>query len=199
MRNSRKGRRHSALSAIDIAICRCLSRDARMPVSNIASELGIAESTVRGRLNRLVSEGIVQFAAVIDPINLGYSVWVWIGLQVELSRTRKVAKQLADIPEIYFVGIATGGEFEIVLSAIFRSTDELGEFLMDRLPRIKGILKSSTYQYISFTKRELNLPPLPNEQFKRSSRARTSIYSSRDKPARRTSKRLKASSPSTPG
>src|SRR5579864_4546173 len=61
-----------------------------MAVSSIASEMGIPESTVRGRLNRLVSQGIVQFAAIIDPLNLGYSVWVWIGLQVELSRTRKV-------------------------------------------------------------------------------------------------------------
>jgi len=170
-----------------------------MAVSSIASEMGIPESTVRGRLNRLVSQGIVQFAAIIDPLNLGYSVWVWIGLQVELSRTRKVAEQLAEFPEIYFVGIATGGEFEIVLSAIFRSTEELGEFLMDRLPRIKGILKSSTYQYISFTKRQLNLPPPPIEQFERKGRTRTLTHSGRGKrPIRRMSKRLLTSSPRTP-
>jgi Lrp/AsnC family transcriptional regulator, regulator for asnA, asnC and gidA len=131
-----------------------------MPVSGIAAELGIPESTVRGRLNRLVDDGIIQFAAVMDPLNLGYSVWVWIGLHVELSRVRNVAERLAQFSEVYFVGMTTGG-YEIVLSAIFRTTDELGHFLMNRLPKIRGILKSSTHQYISFTKRQLNLPPLP--------------------------------------
>jgi Lrp/AsnC family transcriptional regulator for asnA, asnC and gidA len=148
------------LTATDIAIVECLSRDARMAVSSIADALKLPASTVRHRLNRLVRNEILQFAAVTDPLKLGYPVWVLIGLHVELERVRNVADRLAVFDEVYFIGIATGG-YEIILSAIFRSTDELANFLINRLPKIPGIIKASTYQYLAFTKRQMNLPPLP--------------------------------------
>jgi Lrp/AsnC family transcriptional regulator for asnA, asnC and gidA len=133
-----------------------------MAVSNIADELKIPASTVRHRLNRLVDNEILQFAAVTDPLKLGYPVWVLIGLHVELERVRNIADRLAVFSEVYFVGIATGG-YEIILSAIFRSTDELADFLINRMPTIPGIIKASTYQYLAFTKRQMNLPPLPTQ------------------------------------
>jgi Lrp/AsnC family transcriptional regulator, regulator for asnA, asnC and gidA len=159
--------REHGLTEADVAIIECLSRDARMSVSRIAQKLKIPESTVRHRMRRLVNEGILQFAAVTDPLKLGYPVWVWIGLNVEMRRIRDVANRLTKFPEVYFVGITTGG-YDIILSAIFRSTEDLLAFLMENLAAIPGITRTSTYQYLAFTKRQMNLPPMPGSGAHRS-------------------------------
>jgi len=71
------------------------TRRGRISYSNIAGELRIPESTVRHRLNRLVRGGIVEFAALTNPLKLGYQIWAIIEVQAELRKIRPVAQQLA--------------------------------------------------------------------------------------------------------
>jgi Lrp/AsnC family transcriptional regulator for asnA, asnC and gidA len=145
------------LASVDVSIIRCLHGDARRSAASIAGELGIPESTVRHRLNRLVRRGIVEFATLTNPLQLGYQIWAIIEVQAELRKIRPVAQQLAAAPEVYFVGITTGG-YDVLAAAVFRSNDELLDFITRRLSGIPGIVRTSTSSVLQVVKRTMTFP-----------------------------------------
>ncbi|HZT18901.1 MAG TPA: Lrp/AsnC ligand binding domain-containing protein, partial [Dongiaceae bacterium] len=57
-------------------------------------------------------------------------------------------------PEVYFVGITTGN-YDILVGAVFRSNDEMLEFITAYLPRIPGITRTSTSTVLDVVKRFL--------------------------------------------
>ena len=151
----------ASLKAADVRIIRCLQDDARAPVAQIAARMKMPESTVRHRLNRLVRDGIIDFAAVANPLKLGYQLWVIIEIQAEISKVRSVAQRLASAPEVNFVGITTGG-YDVLAAALFRSNDELLDFTTGRLASIPGIIRTSTSSVLHLVKRTLQVPlPTP--------------------------------------
>jgi Lrp/AsnC family transcriptional regulator for asnA, asnC and gidA len=145
------------LAPVDIGIIRCLHEDARRSVASIAEELGLPESTVRHRLNRLVKQGVVEFTALTNPLQLGYQIWAIVEIQAELKQIRPVAKRLAAAPEVYFVGITTGG-YDVLAGAVFRSNADLLDFITGRLSRIPGITRSSTSSVLEVVKRTMTFP-----------------------------------------
>lgn len=146
------------LSALDVAIMRCFHENARSPLVQVARKLGQPESTIRHRLARLMREGFIEFAAVADPLKLGYPIWVNIGLHVDLAQIDDVTRALDPLPEVYFIGVVSGG-FELFISAVFRSNDELLRFLTKTLAAIPGIKGATTYHYLAVTKRRIGLLP----------------------------------------
>ena len=170
LRNSQDGamRRRTtgttmALGALDLDIIRCLQDDARSSFARIAGRLRVPESTVRHRLNRLVKDGVVEFATLTNPLHMGYQVWVLIDIQTELRRTRAVAERIAAAPEVYWVGITTGTH-DLHVGAVFRSNEELLDFVTRRLSKIPGIVRASTSSILELIKRgyTIRLPAPPS-------------------------------------
>ena len=64
---------------------------------------------------------------------------------------------LAGLPEVFFLGIATGG-FDIVAAAVFRSNDHLYELMTKRFARIAGIQRTSTLGIVRIVKRAYSYP-----------------------------------------
>ncbi|CAN5197617.1 hypothetical protein BH10PSE7_BH10PSE7_13400 [soil metagenome] len=146
--------RTNGVTPVDVEIIRCLNRDARSSVTKIAGELSMPESTVRHRLNRMIKEGMIEFTAVPNPLHLGYQIWAIMEIQANLSAVRSIARQLAKAPEVYFVSITTGN-YDILIGAVFRSNDELLEFMTEKLPRIRGIERTRTATVLDVVKRFL--------------------------------------------
>jgi Lrp/AsnC family transcriptional regulator, regulator for asnA, asnC and gidA len=142
------------LAPADIRIIQCLTKDARSSIAKIAEQLEIPESTVRHRVNRLVRGGVIEFAVMTNPLHLGYGSWAIIEIQVELKKIRAVARRLARIPEVYFVGITTGG-YDLLVGAVFRSNEELLDFVTGRLAHIPGIIRTSTSSVLELVKRNM--------------------------------------------
>jgi Lrp/AsnC family transcriptional regulator for asnA, asnC and gidA len=145
------------LDQTDVEIIRMLQADARRPNTDIARRLGVAETTVRNRIERLTREGVVQFGAWTDPLKIGYQTYAIIQIQVAPPRLEKVAEVLAGLPEVFFLGIATGG-FDIVAAAVFRSNEHLYELMTKRFARIAGIQRTSTLGIVRIVKRAYSYP-----------------------------------------
>ena len=60
-----------SVDEFDREIIGLLQQDGRLANVEIARALGITEGTVRKRLERLLSEGIIRIMAVADPVALG--------------------------------------------------------------------------------------------------------------------------------
>lgn len=139
----------------DVRIIECLQRDARAPVTSIAEKLRMPVSSVRHRVQRLVQAGILEFAAMTNPLRLGYQVWALIEIQVEISQIEQVAQKLARAPEVYLVGITTG-RYDIHVGAVFRTNEEFLDFLIKRLSKIPGIVRTSSSPILRVVKRSMS-------------------------------------------
>ena len=61
------------LDAIDLQIIRLLARDSRTPYKSIAADVGITQGAAKERINKMLSNGIIQrFVLLINPIIFGY-------------------------------------------------------------------------------------------------------------------------------
>lgn len=149
--------RSSTLDLLDAKIIGVLQRDGRMPNTEIARRLGVAEATVRKRIARLLRENVMQIGAWAEPLKIGYTVYTHIEIQVKPPEINRVAEALVKFPEIHFLGITTGG-FDITCAAIFRSSEHMYEFMTNRLCRVSGIVRTSTASIIRILKREYTYP-----------------------------------------
>ncbi|MDE1544072.1 Lrp/AsnC family transcriptional regulator [Dechloromonas agitata] len=151
------------LNNTDIQIIKCLHNDARMPVTAIAEGLNLPESTVRHRLNRMVSGGVIEFVAQTSPLNVGYPVWIMMEIEVETHLIRKVAQQLAALTEVYIVYTTTGA-FDISAGATFRTNEAFVDFLAGPFAKIKGVRRVTTRAILEVYKRQFKfLPPADEE------------------------------------
>lgn len=141
------------LRPIDVDIIRCLQDDTRSSYAKIAARLRVPESTVRHRLNRLIKDGVVEFATLTNPLHMGYQIWVLIDIQTELPRARAIAEHIAKAPEVYWVGVTTGTR-NLHVGAVFRSNKELVDFMSGRLCAVKGIIATTTTSILELTKRK---------------------------------------------
>lgn len=148
-----------SIDNLDREIVAILQRDGRTTNTEIARQLGVAEGTIRRRMDRLISEGVMKIAAVADPFKVGMGVVALIHLDVELSHLEEVAEELVEMQCVRVVAYATGVH-DIFIEAIFPSQQELLKFLKDELPLIPGIRDSETSIVLKILKRsyEWELP-----------------------------------------
>ncbi len=127
----------------DRRIIALLQAEGRRPNVDVAAELGLAEGTIRKRLDRLLTDGVIRVTAVVEPARVGLNTSAFITVQVDFSRVDEVVRQLAVLPEVQSVCIATGN-WDIILEAVFPTDAQLLSFLKDRVAAIPGVKRTET-------------------------------------------------------
>jgi Lrp/AsnC family transcriptional regulator, regulator for asnA, asnC and gidA len=148
------------LDDLDWAILHRLLEDGRAPFRDVGHALGVSEGTIRNRVNRIKDRGVLRIIGVAEPRLLGYAVDCVIGLEVELDRVEAVAERLTEIPELRYVGIATG-PYDIIIAGDFKSERHLLEFLTRTMPMIGGIRRTETARILQVQKRAFGVNPAP--------------------------------------
>ena len=141
------------IDATDRRIISLLQLDGRRSNVDIARAIGVAEATVRKRIDRLLNEGVIHIAGIPSLDKLGMEVRTVIMLKVDLGRVDQVGGRLAAMKEVRSVKYTTG-ECDIILEAVFRSDDDLLRFLTNRLARIRGIRETATSHVLKTIKQE---------------------------------------------
>jgi DNA-binding Lrp family transcriptional regulator len=126
------------LDAIDRQLIDILSLDARVSNRKIATDLGVTEGTVRGRIKRLQQERLIAFTAITslqieDPAKLAF-----IGIQADVQNVQAIARQIADLPSINAV-IITMGRFTILAVCLFSELDTLHDVASNQILGIPGV------------------------------------------------------------
>jgi Lrp/AsnC family transcriptional regulator for asnA, asnC and gidA len=145
------------LDALDKSIVAWLSRDARISNGHIATELGVTEGTVRARIKRMEQEKLIRLTAVtnIDRFRDAALAYIWI--EVERSgQTRAVAEQLAQIPELGFVGVMLGRS-DILAITMVRNTEHLAEFVHKRISVVEGVRRTESTLGVNFIKHDYRM------------------------------------------
>jgi Lrp/AsnC family transcriptional regulator, regulator for asnA, asnC and gidA len=141
------------LDLLDQQIIVELRRDGRLTNTEIARRLGVSEATIRSRLHRLTSAGIIRVAAAVNLTRLGYNVHVIIGVKCDVDRIPHVMRGLADVSEVRMVS-AVSGRWEMLVTASFRSRKDLLSFLTDCLGVMPGVHKAEALHVLREVKRD---------------------------------------------
>lgn len=126
-----------------------LQRNGRQSNVELARILGVAESTIRNRIKNLVGNKIIKIAAIPDPDKLGYGCIAIVGLQVQLTKGKKVVEKLLQNPSVYQVATTTG-RFDVVMLLLLHATQELSDFMNNELFAIPGVLRTETFVCVNF-------------------------------------------------
>jgi DNA-binding Lrp family transcriptional regulator len=126
------------LDGTDQEIVALLQQHGRISYAEIATTLGLTESTARRRTIRILQSGHVQVVAVSNPFMLGFQDVVLIWFKLDLSHLASVVAALRDQPAIRYLSRTAGG-VDLVAEALFRSHAALYAFLNGPLAAIQGI------------------------------------------------------------
>ena len=117
------------MDKLDYEIIERLGRNARMPLKQIASEIGLTSPAVRSRIEKMEKDGIIRgYHLYIDPRSIGYMITVFISIAVESAYKEEFQAFVRECPNILECHGITGNYFAL-LKVIFPSTMDLDNFL----------------------------------------------------------------------
>jgi Lrp/AsnC family transcriptional regulator for asnA, asnC and gidA len=133
--------------ALDRQIICKLQSDGRAPNVKMARQLGVSEATVRKRLNRLLTGGVIRITAVPDATKVGFDALTFLALKVDVAQVYQIAEQIASLPEVRAVHV-TAGESDLIVEAWLTSREDLLRFMTRHIGPISGIRGITTSQVL---------------------------------------------------
>lgn len=128
---------------LDLQIIAMLRADGRRSNREVARRLSVPEATVRYRVRRLTDSGILKIAASVDPEHLGYALTAVISIEVDPRQFVAASDKIAAMEQVMWLGITTGAS-DIVLTASFKTQEEMFTFVANDLAHIEGIKRVQT-------------------------------------------------------
>jgi len=142
------------LDEIDRQLIAELRRDARQSHQSIARALGVSEGTVRARLKRLESEGVVRITTIQNIDSLSESAFAYLWITCDRARLREVGGTLAADPLVGFVA-AILGRADLLAIVYQSSPAQLVHFVDDVVKRLPGVLDVRTEPILELVKNDV--------------------------------------------
>ncbi|MBW8687979.1 Lrp/AsnC family transcriptional regulator [Chitinophaga rhizophila] len=129
----------------DIQILKELEKDGRMAFSAIATTLGVSNTMIHQRINRLTEMGILAgIKPVLNEKRLGYDWGAFTGLTLEKdhdsNRIIEALKKIPEITECYYIS----GSYTLYLKIIARDHEHMRKVLYEKIDSIPGIAKTDS-------------------------------------------------------
>ena len=129
----------------NLAIIKLL-REGRKSYSVMAEELSLTENTVRSRVNKLISENVLQITGLIDPAALPGHQVIIVALKLDTVEFKEKAKELSRLKGVVSTSI-TNGRYDCFLYVLLSDKQGFGlsEFLEDELSKVDRIKDYETF------------------------------------------------------
>lgn len=131
-----------------------LQKDGRKSFSEIGKSVGLSETAVRQRVQKLLDANTMQIVAVTDPLQLGFMRQAMIGIKVD-GDAQDVAKQLELLPETTYV-VLTAGSFDVLTEVLCESDDDLITLINAKIRPIQAVRTLETFVYLKLQKQKYN-------------------------------------------
>ncbi|WP_027930013.1 Lrp/AsnC family transcriptional regulator [Amycolatopsis thermoflava] len=150
---------HGNLDDIDERLVRALHEDGRASYETLARLVGLARSTTKARVQRLLGEGGLRLVGAIHPAVFGLHQLGHVTIETD-GPAGPVARQVAELDEVSFV-TTTAGRFAV--TAELRTAD-LESFArgLARVQAVPGVRALQTMTYLRIWK-DPYFPPGPLE------------------------------------
>ena len=145
------------LDEIDLNILDIISKNARIPFKDVASEVGVSRAAVHQRVNRMIDLNVITGSGYhIDPKKIDFKTCTYIGIFLEKgSLYSTVADMLKMIPEIVECHYTTG-QYAVFAKVYAKDNEHLRDILSDKIQKIGGVASTETFISLDETfKREV--------------------------------------------
>jgi len=142
------------MDQLDKKILDILKTDGRISNAKVARNLSVSEGTIRRRIKKMKTDGIVNVYAVPDPEKIGYFAEALIGVQVDPNMIDDIAEKISSHEYTTWVARTTGS-YDIFTWVTLPTSEELGKYLSNDLGAIDGVNKTETFVNLKVLKRGL--------------------------------------------
>ena len=122
---------------LDKKILNILSKNARIPFKDVATECGVSRAAIHQRVQHLIEGGVITGSGFdVNPKSLGYSTCTYVGLNLERgSMYKEVVERVAAIPEVVECHFTTG-PYTMLVKLYARDNEQLMDLLNNKLQGI---------------------------------------------------------------
>jgi Lrp/AsnC family transcriptional regulator for asnA, asnC and gidA len=136
------------MSDLDRGIIRALQVDGRRPYAGIARDLGVAEKTVRRRVQELREGGIIDITTVADPEVLGYGAMALLGVHLDGARSAsEVAGDVAQVGTVDYVVITTG-RYDLLVEVLCPDSSGLLRTVEGEVSTVRGVRECEIFPFL---------------------------------------------------
>jgi DNA-binding Lrp family transcriptional regulator len=132
---------------IDRQLLDLLQADARMTNSELASRVGIAQSTCIQRVRNLTSRGVIEgFHAKINRGAVGHGLEVLVSVTLRATARQQLStfmvemKALPEVQQVFFLG----GSEDFILHLATKDSDHVREFVLENLSANPAVANTRT-------------------------------------------------------
>ncbi|MBW2648011.1 MAG: Lrp/AsnC family transcriptional regulator [Deltaproteobacteria bacterium] len=119
----------------------------------LAESLHVSEATVRNRVRRLLSTGLVKVTAVPNLQQLGYQFVSIVGIQVRLVELHSIVDKLTCHANVCYLANVTG-RYDLIGIIVTRSAREFADFIEHTVSVIPGVDRTETFVSLNVFKGE---------------------------------------------
>lgn len=133
------------IDELDRKILCIITRDAHIPIKDIAEQCGVSRAAIHQRIQRMYNIGVIIGSGYyVDHKMLGYQLCAYIGITLEKGNQYKaVSAELEKIPEVVESQF-TLGAYSLLVKLYARNDEHLMELLNDHIQEIPGVAKTET-------------------------------------------------------
>ncbi len=143
------GRTQATIDDLDMKILQILSKDARIPLLELAVKTGTSAATISKRIKELQSVGVIQgFRTDLDISKIGYKQFkVDIDFR-EYGKIDEVTRYIRRNPNLIYITV-TAGHADLELSFRFSSVAQVGMVMDDLYSKFPNVIRSYKYFYVT--------------------------------------------------
>jgi Lrp/AsnC family transcriptional regulator, regulator for asnA, asnC and gidA len=131
------------IDPINLSIIKQL-RDGRKSYKKIAEELSLSENTVRTRVNKLIDEGVLEIAGLLDAEAVTDHRTVIVGVKLSTMELVKKGEEFSRLKGVISVSVVTG-RFDLILVVLLKPGFGLLEFYTEEVSRLKDVQSVETF------------------------------------------------------
>ncbi len=131
---------------LDGQILNALSKDARLPFTELANQLKVSHGTIHQRVQRMMDLKIIKGTkVVVDYHKLGMDVTTLLGIHLKSAKDQsKVVEKLKTFPEVIEVYYTTGA-YALIIKIINKNIKDFHLFLSEKLQGIAEIQSTESF------------------------------------------------------
>ena len=133
------------IDELDRKILRIITRNARIPFKDVATECGVSRAAIHQRVQKLISLGVITGSEfTLDPVKVGYTTCAYMGIFLkDANDFTNVVAGLKSIPEVVECHYTTG-KFALYVKIYARDNKHFLSIIHDKIQNIKGIASTET-------------------------------------------------------
>ena len=154
----------TTLDAIDRKIVAALQADGRLPIVDLAEQVGLSATPCQRRVKRLEEEGlIVRYAALVSPAAMGFGLQALVEVTLEDHSEKTVEafeaaiRARAEVVACY----AVTGDMDFLLHVFATDLASFSDFALKALLRMPGVKGTRSSFIMQAIKSDLAWAPAP--------------------------------------